>query len=217
MSAVFSFLGIDASFSYGDRPHGGDGPRSHSYSHRLVPTTVMVAVKNVTPKMRLVVLPDDVLPFGLLESVAIHGDGVPDFRVHVMKATGQRVSHRVSAASQRRVSVVSGAMNCDQDAADPTFAVLQDHTGHDLRFRMFFGDAVLSMALEFYDAPPTHFTLVYHGANALPRTYNVEDAKKRLAKKEKIEFLLTSKTPSQRLRLASSNAATGAPPDTTAK
>lgn len=190
MAAVLSLVSIDDTFSY----------RDLNKSHVLVPTTIMVTVKNADPGRCMLVMPDDVLPFGLVEAVAVHGRGVPDFRIHVMKDTGMRVTPRVSVNEQRRVSVAAGPMNTDQDAADARFDDIRAKTGHDLRFRLLHGEAIVSMAIEFYGAPPPLFTIVYYGANALPAGTDIPEAKARLASRVKVDFLMLPKTPTARRR-----------------
>ena len=190
MAAVLSLVAVDETFSYRDL--GG--------SHVLVPTTIMVSVKNADPRRCMLVLPDDVLPFGLVEAIAVHGRDVPDFRVHLMKDTGMRVTPRVNAKEQRRISVAAGTMNTDQDAADDRFDDVRAKTGHDLRFRLLLGEAIVSMAIEFYGPPPPLFTVVYYGANALPSGTNIPEAKARLAARVKVDLLMLPKMPTARRR-----------------
>ena len=173
-----------------------------THTHRLLPTAITVHVQGIQPRLRLLAVPEVALPFGLVEGVEVRGnDGyLPDFRVHVMKTTGQRVTRRVTPVSGRcRVSVVCADMNTDQDAADQALASVKACTGHDMRFRMLAGNAVVSLAIEFYDVPPSSFCIVYHGANAVSHDVDAKAARAALGAKRPLPLLLPPISKQQRL------------------
>ena len=185
------------------------------HTHVLLPTITVVEVHDVQPQQRLLAIPPTALPFGLLEGVSVRvasasasasALSLPDFRVHLIKTTGQRVSRRVSAADSHRVSVVQGEMNTDQDAAHESFGIVQRSSGHNLRFRTIVGDAIVSLAIEFYDVPPSRFEVLYHGVNGVASSMDVKSVKAAFASKKAVALLLPPITPSKRLSAASTTA-----------
>jgi hypothetical protein len=178
------------------------------HTHVLLPILTVVEVRDVQPQQRLLAIPPTALPFGLLEGVSVRAASassvsLPDFRVHLIKTTGQRVSRRVSAADGHRVSVVQGEMNTDQDAAHDSFGIVQRSSGHNMRFRTIVGDAIVSLAIEFYDVPPSRFEVLYHGVNGVDRSMDVQAVKGAFASKKAVALLLPPITPSKRLSAAS--------------
>jgi hypothetical protein len=203
MSVVITSVALEESFKYHFK---GD---SETITHHLVPTVIEAQVKGLEAKARLLAIHPNSLPFGFVEGVSLHGAGLPDFRVHVMKSTGQRVTPRTGGAGgakQRRVSLVSGTMNTDQDAAHTDFAKIKERTGHDLRFRLLPGELVVSLAIEFYGAPPAEFVIRYHGANAISKHVKSNEVSKRLASRAPVSFLFPPITATTRMRLASQKA-----------
>ena len=189
------------------------------HTHVLLPILTVVEVRDVQPQQRLLAIPPTALPFGLLEGVSIRvasasSASLPDFRVHLIKTTGQRVSRRVSAADRHRVSVVQGEMNTDQDAAHDSFGTVQRSSGHNMRFRTIVGDAIVSLAIEFYDVPPSRFEVLYHGVNGVAKSTDVKAVKVAFASKKAVALLLPPITPSKRLSAASTTSTTtaSAPP-----
>ncbi len=144
-------------------------PLETAQGYRLLSTKLTVLCSGFSPALRLVNVSTDSLPFGFLESVTLTPTTsatrpLPKYRLHLMKTTGQCESEPTTRPT---TSVVYGVMNKDQDAADEDLRAVKTLTGHDLRFRCIAASSVVSLGIEFYDAPPEEFTLEYNGMNVV--------------------------------------------------
>lgn len=178
-----------------------------THTHRLLPTVITVHITGIHPRLRLMAIPEVALPFGLIEGIELRGrddESLPEFRIHVMKTTGQRVTRRVTPArGQGRVSILCAEMNTDQDAADAALASTKACTGHDMRFRMLAGNTIVSLAVEFYDVPPSSFNIMYHGANGVGADVDATSARGTMASKRPLKLLLPPISKQQRLSAVS--------------
>jgi len=91
---------------------------------------------------------------------------------------------------------------------------VQRSSGHNMRFRTIVGDAIVSLAIEFYDVPPSRFEVLYHGVNGVAKSTDVKAVKVAFASKKAVALLLPPITPSKRLSAASTTSTTtaSAPP-----
>lgn len=192
MSSAIESLAL-GSFNYRQLKEDGDV---------LVPFITTVLCKGVRHHLRIVNIHAAALPFGFLESLELQScteRPIPDFRIHLMKTTGQKVTSRCKRA---RTSVVYGEMNNDEDAADPDLKALKDSTNHELRFRMIAASPIVSLGIEFYAQPPESFRILYHGANVLDAGTEPEVARALLADKKPVKLRFPPIPPGRRLAAA---------------
>lgn len=135
--------------------------RLGSCSQAVVRTVISVQCRDID--QFVVRLPLEAMPFGLLDTIT--AEGAPDFRVSIVKDTGERTSKR--AGKTRTVSVCTGCMVCDQDAAHDAFKQVWATTGHDFRFRMIPCESIVAITLEFYEKPPAEFVVHMRGVNTV--------------------------------------------------
>jgi hypothetical protein len=146
-------------------------------SHVLVPTAIRVRFANLRPRARVLAVPKNALPFGLLTGLRLEGgpftgDGLaPDLSVtvHVTKATGVCEVALRGPTWAADVGVGSPLAKAE-DVADVDMRAVRAATGHVMAWRAVSAGAVGDITLTLNgsaDTPPT-FDLVYLGVNGVP-------------------------------------------------
>lgn len=155
-------------------------------SHRAVPTCLTLTLTGLAG-LRVVELPRECLPFGLLDRVEVRAVGsgdapaepLPPLAVHVHKLTGNVVLQAFMTPGQSGRAMtawVGDGTFSSQDDAMEDMGQFKDATGHEMRGgRAFPCSHIVAVAIEVKAPCPDTLHVVFHCINAMARTALVGD------------------------------------------
>jgi hypothetical protein len=139
-------------------------------TYRLLPSQIRMVLENIRPATRVMQLPKDCLPFGLLDSIVLIGmpADAPPATLRITKTTGIAECSVEAPRWKAQVGVGNATLFTGQDAPSEDLKATREATGHIMTWRMLPGACVGDITLTFGGPPPATLHIVYLGANAVP-------------------------------------------------
>ena len=150
--------------------------RLEGHARQLVATRLALQLQ--LHGARRVTIPPDLLPWGMLDRVAVHGDGGPDVRyvLTVRRMFGSKSTPPLRLGRDTCLTQLN--MTLEGEGRHSSYKQVKEATGHELRYRMVPACTVLDVTLDFAASvpPPAEILVEFWGANVLADGASLADA-----------------------------------------